>query len=231
MRNMQRTNRKRLFNMRLTVATPRRQMCEHLRRWLLHGGWRLCKMLAHMHTMCVTYELHGMCQRITIAEWRMSDNLCWRVSNYCSMTTCMYVWVVGSLAMRWIMHDQDNNAPVDLIEGENFVLQKSFAIRECTMENEIGHHVRTIVHLSMDNIQNEAVFDDCLYRPYICHIHLDVCKVNHLISVEYQPLYRRMAKPFQPSHQIQLICIVINSQFIFRFLSSTHAHIHTFVHE
>lgn len=55
-------------------------MCKHLWWWLLHGSGHLCKMLAHMHTVCVTNELYGLCKRTAITKWWMSNNVRPRVS-------------------------------------------------------------------------------------------------------------------------------------------------------
>lgn len=55
-------------------------MCKHLWWWLLHGSGYLCKMLAHMHTVCVTNELYGLCKRTAITKWWMSNNVRPRVS-------------------------------------------------------------------------------------------------------------------------------------------------------
>lgn len=55
-------------------------MCKHLWGWLLHGSGHLCKMLTHMHTMCVSHELYGLCKRTAITKWWMPNNVRSRVS-------------------------------------------------------------------------------------------------------------------------------------------------------
>lgn len=55
-------------------------MCKHLWWWLLHGSGHLCEVFAHMHPVCVSHELYGLCKRTAITKWRMSDNVRSRVS-------------------------------------------------------------------------------------------------------------------------------------------------------
>lgn len=66
-------------------------MCKYLWWWLLHGSWSLCKMLTHLHPMCITDELHGMCKRIAITKRRMSNNVRSRV-RYVIKPYCIWCW-------------------------------------------------------------------------------------------------------------------------------------------
>lgn len=55
-------------------------MCKYLWWWLLHGSGCLCEMLAHLHPMCVSHELYGLCKRIAVTKRWMSNNMRSRVS-------------------------------------------------------------------------------------------------------------------------------------------------------
>lgn len=81
LRNMPRTDRERLPNMLKQFAAAKQQMCEHMRQWVLHGSGNLHPLFAHLYAVCFPNELHRMCERITVAKWRVSGNMCRRVSG------------------------------------------------------------------------------------------------------------------------------------------------------
>lgn len=82
LRNLPWSDRERLLNMLKQFTAAKQQMCEHVRQRILHGGGNLHPLFAHLYAVCIPNELHRMCERITVAKWRVSGNMCRRVSKW-----------------------------------------------------------------------------------------------------------------------------------------------------